>query len=197
MPVGWEYPEWLDSFFPDDLPEDWRLSYFSNEFSAVLVPQDYWIEADADQLATWADGVNEDFRFFLEVVSPVELSVCEKLTLSLTPNFGGIVLSQRLAGTDFEEKLSAVEQLTGKVIIMTEVNIGEPLPFLVSNANLRIALSITDVDQPDLKVRRTFFERLQERLQPDAEVLLCISGNPPDIESIRQLRQLARLMGLA
>ena len=34
----WEHPAWNQEFYPDDLPEDWRLSYYANEFPVVLVP---------------------------------------------------------------------------------------------------------------------------------------------------------------
>ena len=43
---GWRHKHWLESFYPEDLPvngsEDWRLSYYSNEFNTVMVPCDYW-----------------------------------------------------------------------------------------------------------------------------------------------------------
>ena len=34
---GWRHPHWRGSFYPEDLPEDWQLSYYSNEFSVVMV----------------------------------------------------------------------------------------------------------------------------------------------------------------
>jgi len=40
---GWEHDEWLGVFYPDDLPESWRLDYFSNAFNVVLVPQQAWL----------------------------------------------------------------------------------------------------------------------------------------------------------
>jgi len=59
----WDRPEWLSTFYPDDLPEDWRLSYYANEFSAVLVPQAKWRAADVD-FEQWAEDVPEGFRFY-------------------------------------------------------------------------------------------------------------------------------------
>ncbi len=35
---GWDFGPWLGRFYPEDLPPEWRLSYYSNEFSAVVVP---------------------------------------------------------------------------------------------------------------------------------------------------------------
>ena len=60
---GWDQPQWQGVFFPDDLPEDWRLSYYANEFSAVLVPQHKWQAADVD-FEQWADDVPDGFKFY-------------------------------------------------------------------------------------------------------------------------------------
>jgi hypothetical protein len=64
---GWSYPSWHGSFYPDDLPEDWRLSYYSNEFRAVVVPASEWVELDCAELERWAEDVPEEFLFYLEV----------------------------------------------------------------------------------------------------------------------------------
>ncbi len=79
---GWRHRHWSGTFYPPELPvdddEDWRLSYYSNEFNAVLVPADYWQGDDCDN---WLDSVHADFRFFvechaslLEQLSPAGLS---------------------------------------------------------------------------------------------------------------------------
>ena len=79
---GWRHQHWSGTFYPPELPldddEDWRLSYYSNEFNAVLVPADYW---QGDDCGDWLDSVHSDFRFFvecraslLEQRSPADLS---------------------------------------------------------------------------------------------------------------------------
>jgi len=59
----WDHPQWRKTFYPEDLPEDWRLSYYANEFSAVLVPQEKWQSEEAD-FEQWAEDVPEGFRFY-------------------------------------------------------------------------------------------------------------------------------------
>lgn len=36
--MGWD----CESFYPEDLPASWRLDYYANHFSAVLVPSSQW-----------------------------------------------------------------------------------------------------------------------------------------------------------
>lgn len=64
---GWDHSGWNDIFYPGDLPEDWRLSYYANEFSGVLVPESVWRAADPGIFAEWCDDVADNFLFFLEL----------------------------------------------------------------------------------------------------------------------------------
>jgi len=66
VPRGWEEPSWLRSFYPADLPPEWRLAYFANELPAVLVPAEVWLAAD-DALGGLAADVPPGFRFYLEL----------------------------------------------------------------------------------------------------------------------------------
>ncbi|MGD8642686.1 MAG: hypothetical protein PVI15_00275 [Chromatiales bacterium] len=64
---GWLHEEWVRDYYPDDLPADWRLAFYANEFAGVLVPADYWSSADWPDTAQWREDVSDRFRFFLEL----------------------------------------------------------------------------------------------------------------------------------
>jgi hypothetical protein len=63
---GWQDPEW-DPFYPSDLPAEWRLDYYANEFHAVVVPYHEWLPLDDEALLGWAQQVRADFRFYWEL----------------------------------------------------------------------------------------------------------------------------------
>ena len=86
---GWDHEHWLGTFYPDDLPEDWRLSYYANEFSTVLVEEDMW-RSKLSELDEWADEVSEDFLFYLQssLDEPPEII---KIKQQLGSHFAGIV----------------------------------------------------------------------------------------------------------
>lgn len=48
---GWA----CQDYYPDDLPEDWQLDYYANEFSVLLVPR-----------ARWAGWGSDDWKAFAE-----------------------------------------------------------------------------------------------------------------------------------
>ena len=67
MRVGacdWDHAHWQGSFYPDDLPVDWRLTFYANEYTAVLVPESKWRIQGVD-FEQWAEDVPEGFRFYL------------------------------------------------------------------------------------------------------------------------------------
>lgn len=39
---GWSHTAWQDDFYPHELPEDWQLAYYGNEFPVIMVPSAYW-----------------------------------------------------------------------------------------------------------------------------------------------------------
>jgi uncharacterized protein YecE (DUF72 family) len=54
-------------FYPDILPDDWRLSFYATYLRAVLVPAETWEQADTAQAQAWLEDTYEEFRFVLEV----------------------------------------------------------------------------------------------------------------------------------
>ena len=67
LSYGWEHEAWLTSYYPDDLPEDWRFGYFANEHAGVIVPESVWQNADADQIEEWFDDAHDNFAWVIEV----------------------------------------------------------------------------------------------------------------------------------
>ena len=41
---GWEYPP-QESYYPPELPEEWRFCFYSNRLRSVLVPAQVWAES--------------------------------------------------------------------------------------------------------------------------------------------------------
>lgn len=64
---GWEYDAWAEQYYPNDLPMDWRLAYYANEFLVTLVPANIWSIAPADNVANWVEDTSDKFRFLFEL----------------------------------------------------------------------------------------------------------------------------------
>lgn len=63
--IGWEHANWNGGFYPDDLPEDWRLSFYNTQFRCVYLPYPVWYQASDAVVASWLSETQEDFHFVL------------------------------------------------------------------------------------------------------------------------------------
>lgn len=68
---GWDHPAWRGGFYPEELPADWRLTYYNNLLRAVLVPGDSWTGIAEPDVRRWAEDSDPAFRFVLELPDEV------------------------------------------------------------------------------------------------------------------------------
>lgn len=64
--LGWEWPEWAQRFYPEDMPEDWRLTFYNTQFNCVFLPASQWRGVSEGTLEQWAEDTHEQFLFLLE-----------------------------------------------------------------------------------------------------------------------------------
>ena len=83
--VGWLHPAWEGGFYPDDLPADWRLSYYNTQFQAVYLPAPFWQAASPATWAAWLDDTLEGFRFVLEPGDPARVEPASPRVVLATP----------------------------------------------------------------------------------------------------------------
>ena len=81
---GWIYPGWETSYYPEDLPQDWQLGYYSNDFPVVMVTEKEWQNSEQNEendLANWLDSSEASLRFVLELDAEAATITtwCEKL----------------------------------------------------------------------------------------------------------------------
>lgn len=80
--ADWQHLEWLEQFYPEDLPEDWQLSFYTNEFSVVLVTHSNWFN-QSNIIETIQDQTEPGFRCLFEIRFDQQLNlqqVIENLT---------------------------------------------------------------------------------------------------------------------
>ena len=84
---GWEHEDWVGSFYPQDLPADWRLTYYNNFFTCCYLDYPAWAQQSEATLMQWVADILPRFRFVLEV--PAGLSEHDHARLAiLAPRTG-------------------------------------------------------------------------------------------------------------
>ena len=81
--AGWQHPVWLDAFYPEDLPEDWRLAFYNTQFRCNYLERAAWAGLAPEIWAQWAQETQESFRFVLELSGSAEIDA------AATEAFGG------------------------------------------------------------------------------------------------------------
>ncbi len=64
--AGWEHPQWAGCFYPDELPPEWRLTFYNTAFPCVYLAYEAWSGRDLQTLSAWVEDTLERFRFVLE-----------------------------------------------------------------------------------------------------------------------------------
>lgn len=93
---GIQHQAWLESYFPEDLPDDWRLDYYSHHFKVVLLPVDEWLSVTKDDVTQWLEDVKDEFQFLLAIDNKdINVAAIEQISLIknvLKKHFSGVVV---------------------------------------------------------------------------------------------------------
>ena len=89
---GCWHSNWENTFYPDDLPEDWRFSYYSNEFSALFLRYREWSTLPRETLEAWMEDCDPHFQFLLELDLAQYSSAAEAQLQILQPQLALLVL---------------------------------------------------------------------------------------------------------
>jgi len=129
---GWNFAHWQDSFYPDGLPEDWRFTYYSNEFHSVLVPWECLQEADSGKIREWLDDTDSSFEFFIEAALHWPWEQLQPIVELLAPQLRGIFLR------DVQPKRTALLDI--KTVETTVSKVSEQAPIIVDGNTLNSVL---------------------------------------------------------
>lgn len=201
---GWRHTAWLGHFYPDDLPTDWQLGYYSNAFECVLVPQCYWRAGRGYGCEDWLDEVHEDFFFYLEaptgvVTNPNELELFWRQVRALGAQLGGVVV-----GADKAQVLALRQSMEGvsrdlPVLISTEPDNGETVCRDHKGSGSLVLLL------DDLSTLRQTRQKLESVIQQEGKVQALIVGalaarvdeeTVPQASQLMQLRAVMDIMGV-
>lgn len=206
---GWKHQAWLSDFYSDDLPEDWQLGFYSNEFPMVYVPASDWL--DDEDLTEWMNDVTDSFRFILEISANIiddeqRFSAaldkvktlddfCLGLVLQLTPSICSdsglfqqyIDKATAIASVCVDRQGITLDEECNKVLLknnISEVWDGES----AETENCKrgsLAISHISSDELDMTSLRKVVEHCLTTSSEDCTSVLCIDGNPPSLELLR------------
>lgn len=218
---GWNHDAWAGAFYPDDLPDDWRLSYYSNEFDTVLVPVNGFDSVTSQEVEQWYEDTRDDFLFFIKLPDSVNLcdpelsSLLDRIGL-LGARLGGILLPAGLT-REQENQVARMEIQCALYMELEQQNLPDYVETALSDSSAdrchayalhqpssivgasSAALSLFIVEktgeQPyDLRKLRTLVEGIMAGVTDDNRVTILLGGHPSVTEDVRNIRIMADLM---
>ncbi|HKK06173.1 MAG TPA: hypothetical protein VKA50_10035 [Gammaproteobacteria bacterium] len=217
---GWQHAGWQDSFYPDDLPPEWRLTYYANEFRVVLVPGerlvDETLSAEGNP-ARWCEDSDAGFRFVCETPPGLNTPADADAFLERIAPFGercvGIryvpgaevlnrrdeldVLLERLASHRAVSVDLAEPPAEGVEAILTAHRCGRCWhgpPASAEFGHGGLALTVIPSPMADLRALRAVVETCLAASTRERISVLVFDGSPPSVETIEQAGTIADLL---
>lgn len=198
---GWKHDAWgKDQFYPDDLPADWRLSYYSNEFDMVVIPADYWASGDLEQ-EDWLDDVDDEFEFYLQwPLSNIDDSSLAKCLAFIDEAGDQVValLIDQLQWLDAtEQQRQVLEELSGKVKVRYYQAADAPSSFVCEDEQMISSSDILLLCSDENESLRELTVRLQTLIKKQAiKRIILMPAVEADEPSMARLKELATLVAL-
>jgi hypothetical protein len=124
--LGWSNPAWLASFYPADMPEEWRLTYFNTQFNCVFLERVFWRQASQAELAQWYEDTHEKFLFLLEgeaLPPPAELK--EKVLMLRSDDVRILWFSRDTSLKELAAALSGNSGVVPRFLISRDGDLGQ------------------------------------------------------------------------
>jgi len=186
---GWERADWLTDYYPEDLPEDWRLDYYANEYRQVLVPATYW--NDSPDTSDWADLAGQGLEFYFQVGDAIP-GQCLELATELGDGLKGFVLDNAVVecGSLLQQLDTAVQD---RVVFVMYPFEGYRQCWVPGMAGDEYGAGILRLDhEVEPRDLRTYIEQYVQATSSESPILFV--DGPPSV--LATLRTLLDLMGL-
>jgi hypothetical protein len=211
---GWLHDNWQESFYPEDLPSDWYLGYYGNEFPVVLVGEKEWQQAGSAE--EWLEETDDLPMFICEI--PLQDPGNDVLQqadsyLKAASQMGdrclGIVcrVNHSISAAELKSLLQACQAIAPTVLamdeppsqvqaIMNELQVNPLWTSAEANKDHGGSLYIACLDSSKLKLPelRASMENLLARQSGQTTLVLLIGGQAPDIETIKQAKVMLDLI---
>lgn len=140
---GWEHALWLSRFYPDDLPPEWRLTFYSNFFNCTSLSYSVWGGAPREELTRWITDTATSFKLLLGA-PPRDFTGDDQARLKiLRPRIGiicsenGKTLTTEWSGDGEQIRLTGevdLKSLTAK--LQNSASFSHPLYLIHGDANI-------------------------------------------------------------
>jgi len=196
---GCMHSGWDDNYYPEDLPEDWRLDFYSHHFNVLLMPFADWKQASEDDVEQWLSDVKTDFVFFLQLSQVPDQATIQQLQMIKG------VLTERLAGLVWQGDSAvlqsddiAVLQGIATVLIDSDDSANDKQMQCCWRDGRRVQSTILGIisaeQSTDTRAMRKLIEAFLQQGEDDSVLYLIFEGQPPLIKAMEDTRIIEQML---
>ena len=173
--------DFLDDFYPDDLPAEWRFDYYSNQFNALLLPMD-----SNEDIEGIFEELEERFQLIFEVKSSDLLDDTKlKTILLLAKNLDNISFWLEVSKKPNQKILKLLADYQVSIQSKTPLKIANYQHYLVNDHHIYcnthpIIVSALSLSDSEIRI---FLEDIAKTKQKT--VIICRSAEGSNLEKAR------------
>lgn len=192
---GWMHENWIGGFYAEDMPEDWFLDFYSNQFYCVLVESSEWLKWDEALLEEMSDALeDETFAIYLKLEATLTSGVKEKVLQihEVLPEFlkGFLIFSSEKLVLPTE--LSALNVTYCSAQVVEDGWCWQHEDQMLSGAPLGWVDSLSSEGKEQVELLKSFMGSLPENT---LGAPFIVASNPIEIQQVLNLKTVGELLG--
>ncbi|QCU89614.1 hypothetical protein [Thiomicrorhabdus sediminis] len=197
--LGWQHESWQGGFYPEDMPEDWQLDFYANQFHCLLVPEPTWLAWTDDDLADVLQSLPEKFALYLQVVSEVDDSKLRQIKMikaKLASLLAGLVVFSEFG--DIANHYAAIPvTLVSKKHELCGWNWSAENDYVCSGAVCGVLPALSEDAKQQAELIKSFMSSIPKDAL-GAPFIVCAGASAKEdvnIEQVANLKTIAELLG--
>ena len=176
--INWQHAQWLGQYYPQDLPTDWQLDFYANEFDAILISYSVCHSLVKDELSGLLGDLPEKFIVFFEVNDLAQQEYVNNLLLPEQENLFQVEFSAE----SFSREGSCCAINVGRIVRSTK------------NTKNTVVLKVSAEHVINIEEIRGIIERVQEEYSDYELVYLFYDQALLDIQVVSQTKIIVDLL---
>lgn len=182
-----------DDFYPQDLPAEWRLSFYANEFDGACISPGTLIKK-SDDLGEWLEDLDQNFKLSFYLQSKSQLQLVTDAVVASSINVSNLIYDTGKSelttylNSNRQVLCSAGVKVAPRIIGFT----GLWRPNTETTDPSAIALFPGDAS---LRQYRQWIEQWLQDVDDKNELTLWLEGETTGYQTLVECRSLVELMG--
>jgi hypothetical protein len=178
-------------FYPDDIPEEWKLAFYSNEFNSACLSLTA-LSSQVDLLSDWVSDLPDEFELSIYIEQSNHIPIIQTLLQNEDCHLTALIVDQS-GSNNLLHKENLPSVLSTEILIYEFNEIWTPMNTAVQNSRFAM-LPIAE----NIRQYREWIEQWLKGSEQDSPVedkTLWLQGADTSYQQLSEIRTLTELMG--